>query len=297
VTGTAWLVTGAQGQLGLDLQAVLADRPGDSLTALARAELDLTDEGSVRAGLRRWLAAAEAQGRRPVVLNAAAYTAVDAAEEHEQDALVVNGAAPGWLADELAGRGRLVHVSTDYVFDGSSPVPYRVDDPPSPCNAYGRSKLAGEQAVAAAGGDVVVARTAWVYGTHGTNFLKTMLRLEHEQPELRVVDDQTGSPTWSRDLAVGLVAAACAPVHGVLHVTNGGTTTWFGFARRIFELVGADPERVQPTTSEQFPRPAARPAYSVLDQSSWHAAGLEPLPHWEASLRACLTELGALRPA
>ena len=147
----AWLVTGARGQLGGDLLAVLADRPGECVTALGRAELDLTDERQVRDVVRRWLDGVG--GARPVVLNAAAYTAVDAAETDERTALLVNGRAPGWLAEELAGRGRLVHVSTDYVFDGEATEPYPVDAPVAPRSAYGRTKAAGERAVAAAGGD------------------------------------------------------------------------------------------------------------------------------------------------
>ena len=161
----AWLVTGARGQLGGDLLAVLADRPGDDVTALGRAELDLTDERQVRDVVRRWLDGV--RGARPVVVNAAAYTAVDAAETDEGTALLVNGRAPGWLAEELAGRGRLVHVSTDYVFDGEATEPYPVDAPVAPRSAYGRTKAAGERAVAAAGGDATVVRTAWVYGAHG----------------------------------------------------------------------------------------------------------------------------------
>ena len=293
MSGTAWLVTGARGQLGLDLRAALASRAGDVVTALGRAELDLTDEAHVRSVLRGWLAEAEGTGRRPVVLNAAAYTAVDAAEEHEDEALVVNGAAPGWIAEELAGRGRLVHVSTDYVFDGTATRPYGVEDVPAPRTAYGRTKLAGERAVVAAGGDAVVVRTAWVYGAHGSNFLTTMLRLEQDRPEISVVDDQAGTPTWSRDLAAGLIAAALRPVQGLLHATNAGATTWFGFARQIFALAGADPERVRPTDTASFPRQAPRPAYSVLDPASWLAAGLPALPPWEESLRRCMTEMGA----
>ncbi|MGY1619668.1 dTDP-4-dehydrorhamnose reductase [Geodermatophilus sp. SYSU D00691] len=290
MSGTAWLITGSRGQLGQDLQAVLAERGEDVVTAVGRAELDLRDEARVRTVLRDWMAAAGS--RRPVVLNAAAYTAVDAAEEHEAEALVVNGAAPGWIAEELAGRGRLVHVSTDYVFDGTSTRPYGVEDVPVPRTAYGRTKLAGERAVAAAGGDAVVVRTAWVYGAHGTNFLKTMLRLERERPEVTVVQDQTGTPTWSRDLAEGLVATAASSAQGVLHATNAGSTTWCGFAKEIFALAGADPGRVRPTDTSSFPRPAPRPAYSVLDPASWHAAGLPALPPWEQSLRRCMADMG-----
>ncbi len=286
----SWLVTGATGQLGTDLQAVLA---GEDVTALGRAELDLTDETQVRSAVRRWL---EGASGRPVLVNAAAYTAVDAAETDEATAEVVNGAAPGWLAQELAGRGRLVHVSTDYVFDGTATRPYAVDDDPAPRTAYGRTKLAGERAVAAAGGDAVVVRTAWVYAAHGSNFVRTMLRLEAERDTVSVVADQTGSPTWSADLARGLVQAAASGVTGLLHATNSGATTWHGLARAVFELSGADQERVLPTTTDAFPRPAHRPAYSVLDPASWTAAGLPALPPWQESLRACLADLGALLP-
>ena len=292
LVSTAWLVTGARGQLGHDLVEVLTGRPGDEVTALGRAELDLTDERAVRTTVRDWLA--RSAGSRSVVLNAAAYTAVDAAEDDEATAAVVNGAAPGWLAEELAGRGRLVHVSTDYVFPGTAGRPYRVDDEPAPRSAYGRTKLAGERAVQTVDDDAVVVRTAWVYGTSGSNFVRTMLRLEGERDTVSVVADQTGSPTWSADLAAGLVEAALAPVRGVLHATNAGTTTWFGLAQRVFELAGADPARVLPVTTEEFPRPAPRPAYSVLDPAGWTEAGLTALPAWPDSVRACLAQLGAL---
>ncbi|GAB3365677.1 dTDP-4-dehydrorhamnose reductase [Modestobacter lapidis] len=293
----SWLVTGANGQLGTDLQAVLAGRPDDRVAALGRADLDLTDESDARAVVRAWLADARARGNHPILLNAGAYTAVDAAETDEAAAMVVNGEAPRWLAEELANRGRLVHVSTDYVFPGDATTPYRVDDEPAPRTAYGRTKLAGERAVAAVGGDAVVVRTAWVYATHGSNFVRTMLRLESERDTVSVVDDQTGTPTWSHDLAHGLVAAALSPARGLLHATNTGATTWHGLARLVFELAGADPNRVLPTTTDAFPRPAPRPAYSVLDLDSWADAGLPALPPWETSVRACLAELGVASPA
>ena len=298
MSGTiSWLVTGAAGQLGTDLQAVLADRPGhgDTVTALGRRQLDLTDEDGVRSTVRDWLTAAEGRGDRPVLINAAAYTAVDAAETDEDTAALVNGAAPGWLAQELAGRGRLVHVSTDYVFDGTATTPYGTGDTPAPRTAYGRTKLAGERAVSAVGDDAVVVRTAWVYAAHGTNFVRTMLRLEAERDTVSVVADQTGSPTWSADLAAGLVQLAATGTRGLLHATDTGTTTWHGLAREVFALTGADPDRVRPTTTDAFPRPAHRPAYSVLDPASWTAAGLTPLPAWPDALRACLDRLGVLR--
>jgi dTDP-4-dehydrorhamnose reductase len=291
-----WLVTGGRGQLGHDLLAVLDTRPEDSVTAVGRAEMDLTDEASVRSTVREWLAAAEASGKRAVLVNAAAYTAVDAAEDDEPTALLVNGTAPGWAAEELAGRGRLVHVSTDYVFDGTATEPYRIDSPTAPRSAYGRTKAAGERAVAAAGGEATVVRTAWVYGRHGTNFVRTMLRLEAERETVSVVDDQIGSPTWSADLADGLVelGACAAEPPPVLHFTNAGRVSWYGFARAVFEEAGADPARVLPTTTEAFPRPAPRPAYSVLDGSAWTAAGFTPARPWrEALAEAMRTGFGA----
>lgn len=293
---TSWLVTGGGGQVGTELRRALARRPDDEVLAPPRAELDLSSERSVRTAVRGWLAAARNAGRTPVLVNAGAWTAVDDAETDEAAALVVNGAAPGWLAEELAGSGRLLHVSTDYVFagaapDGSSARPYREDDPAGPRSAYGRTKLAGERTVAAAGGDALVVRTAWVYSGHGRNFVLTMLRLAAGDGEVRVVDDQAGSPTWARDLAEGLVAAACSPAHGVLHAVNGGATTWCGLARRVFELAGADPARVVPSTTDEVPRPAPRPAWSVLDTAAWAAAGLPPLPPWEDALRRCLAEV------
>ncbi len=160
---------------------------------------------------------------------------------------------------------------------------------------YGRTKLAGERAVAQAGGDAVVARTAWLFSAHGTNFVRTMLRLAQDGGEVAVVDDQTGSPTWARDLAHGLVQLADSEAQGVVHATNGGATTWWGLARLVFRLAGADPARVVPTPTEQVPRPAPRPRYSVLDGASWVAAGLEPLQPWESAVRACVPHLLSAR--
>ena len=286
----AWLVTGARGQLGGDLLAVLAGRPGECVTPLGRAELDLTDERQVRDVVRRWLDGVG--GARPVVLNAAAYTAVDAAETDEETALLVNGRAPGWLAEELAGRGRLVHVSTDYVFDGEATEPYPVDAPVAPRSAYGRTKAAGERAVAAAGGDAAVVRTAWVYGAHGANFVRTMAGRALDGAPSSVVDDQVGSPTWAADLATGLVAlgARPGPVPPVLHRTDAGAVSWYGLARAVYEEVGADPALVTPTTTEAFPRPAPRPAWSVLDGSAWLAAGLPAPRPWRTALHLALQE-------
>ena len=292
----AWLVTGARGQLGGDLLAVLAGRPRDSVTAAGRAELDLTDECTVRRAVRNWLAAADRRGERPVVVNAAAYTAVDAAETDEDTALVVNGRAPGWLAEELAGRGRLVHVSTDYVFDGQATEPYPVHAPVAPRSAYGRTKAAGERAVAAVGGDATVVRTAWVYGRHGGNFVRTMAGRALDGVPVSVVDDQVGSPTWAADLAAGLVelGARPTPVPPVLHRTDAGAVSWHGLARAVYEELGADPALVAPTTTAAFPRPAPRPAWSVLDGGAWLAAGLPAPRPWRTALHTALPHM-ALR--
>jgi dTDP-4-dehydrorhamnose reductase len=289
----SWLVTGASGQLGTDLRAVLAaSRPGEDVAALRRDAVDLTDEARVRVTVGRWRDDAVGRGARPVVLNAAAYTAVDDAETDEATAELVNGAAPGWLAEELACQGRLVHVSTDYVFSGAATAPYAVDAPVAPRSAYGRTKAAGERAVAAAGGDATVVRTAWVYGRHGANFVRTMARLAGERPTVSVVDDQVGSPTWSADLARALVelgSRQSAPPPCV-HYTNTGCVSWFGLARAVFEELGADPARVRPTTTANFPRPAPRPAYSVLDGSSWDDLELSRRRPWREALHEAMSE-------
>lgn len=280
-----WLVTGARGQLGSDLVLALAV---DEVVALGRADLDIADATAVDAVL---------DAHRPdVVVNAAAYTAVDAAETDEAAAYRVNATGPATLAAALARRGgRLIHVSTDYVFPGDATVPYRTDAPTGPQSAYGRTKLAGEQAVTALLPDAgYVVRTAWVYGAVGTNFVKTMARLEQTQPTLKVVDDQHGSPTWSRDLAAGLVALGRSEAAaGIYHCTNSGETTWCGLARAVFEELGADPSRVLPTTTAEFPRPAPRPSYSVLSDEQWRSAGLAPLPHWRDALATAFREVGA----
>jgi dTDP-4-dehydrorhamnose reductase len=287
---TAWLVTGARGQLGHDLLEALARRPEDTVTAVGRADVDLTDEDAVRRTVRDWLAGAS--GARAVLVNAAAYTAVDAAETDEATALAVNGRAPGWLAEEMADRGRLVHVSTDYVFDGSATEPYPVDAPTAPRSAYGRTKAAGERAVAGAGGDATVVRTAWVYGRHGGNFVRTMTKLEGQHETISVVDDQIGSPTWSADLAAGLVelGARETSAPAVLHYTNAGQVSWWGLARAVFAELGADPERVLPTTTEAFPRPAPRPAFSVLDGTAWTNCGLTAPRPWDVALHLAMQE-------
>ncbi|MET9021342.1 dTDP-4-dehydrorhamnose reductase [Actinopolymorpha sp. NPDC004070] len=280
-----WLVTGAGGMLGRDVVARLravgtADADGGAVVGLTRADLDITDAAAV--------AKAMADHAPDVVVNCAAYTAVDDAEEHEDAAHAINGEGPRVLAQACAERGgRLLHVSTDYVFAGDGTRPYAEDDPTGPLTAYGRTKLAGEQAVLAAlpeSGTVV--RTAWLYGEHGANFVRTMIRLEGERDTLEVVDDQRGQPTWTADVAEALVALGARPdAHGVFHATSAGEATWCDLAREVFRLLGADPERVRPTTTDKFPRPAPRPAYSVLGHDRWAELGMRPIRPWRDALR------------
>ncbi|WP_066361019.1 dTDP-4-dehydrorhamnose reductase [Herbidospora mongoliensis] len=267
---TRWLVTGGGGMLATDLVRVLE---GADVLAPTRAELDITDEAQV----------AEALKNVDVVVNCAAWTAVDDAETREAEALRVN--APSKLAElaELAGR-KLIHLSTDYVFSGEGAEPWPEDAPTGPINAYGRTKLAGEQAVLAAQGTVV--RTAWLYGAHGPDFVRTMTRLERSHEVVNVVADQHGQPTWTRDLARRIVDLANSDARGVFHATNSGATTWHGLAQEVFRLLGADPERVRPITSAEFPRPAPRPKNSVLANTR-----SKPMRDWREALHEAWPEL------
>ncbi len=273
---TRYLVTGAAGMLGQDLLRALAGR---EVTAVTRAELDVTDQEAVR----------NAVAGHDVVLNTAAYTNVDGAETHEAEAFAVNTIGVENLAVAAREIGaRLVTISTDFVFDGAGTSPYAEDAPRDPLNAYGRSKAAGEELALAAHPDgTFIVRTAWLYGAGGPNFAATMLRLAASHPTVSVVDDQLGQPTWSADLAEQLVALtdADAPA-GIYHGTNAGQTSWFGFARAVFTEAGLDPERVLPTDSASFVRPAARPSYSVLGHAAWARAGLAPMRDWRDALAA-----------
>ena len=276
---TTWLVTGAGGQLGHHVLQVLAETD-HQVVAVNRQQLDVTDRAAVDNVL--------ADVRPDVVVNAAAYTAVDAAETDEDRADLVNHVAPRLLAEGLARRGgRLIQVSTDYVFAGDAQRPYEPADPTGPRTAYGRTKLAGERAALAALPDrTTVIRTAWVYGGPSANFVDTMLRLEGERDTLDVVADQIGSPPYVRDLAqclVALGAAAEQPV-GVLHFVNAGQASWFDLARETFRLAGADPDRIKPVGTAAFPRPAPRPAWSVLSTASWTDAGFAAPRAWQDAL-------------
>lgn len=271
-----YLITGAAGMLGQDLQRALQGR---DVTALRRTDLDITDADAVAAAVAGY----------DVVINAAAYTAVDQAETDESAAHLLNATAVEHLAKAAAATGaKFVHYSTDYVFQGDAIEPYDEDAPRDPLNAYGRTKADGEIAALAAHPDgTYIIRTAWLYGAAGGNFAKTMVKLAGSHPEITVVDDQRGQPTYTRDLAEQTVRLldADAPV-GIYHGTSSGECTWFDFAREIFRLTGNDPERVKPTDSSAFVRPAARPAYSVLGHRRWHEAGLEPIRDWREAIAA-----------
>jgi dTDP-4-dehydrorhamnose reductase len=298
------LLTGARGQMGTEVRRQLEGRA--DIIAPDRTRLDLADPGAIARMVR--------ETRPDVIVNAAAYTAVDRAESDEESARAVNAIAPGVLGDEAGRCGALLlHYSTDYVFDGAKSAPYLESDPVNPINAYGRTKLEGERAIAQSGCDWLVLRTQWVYGPHGGNFLLTMLRLAATRPELRVVDDQRGAPTSSRQLGrltrallegpAGEISAASLgrlrSARGLYHATAADSTTWCGFARAIFEerarQPGASfaPPRVTPIPTSEFPTPARRPANSVLccDKLA-QVLGLR-LEDWRTGLREVLSVLPA----
>lgn len=272
-----WIVTGAAGMLGQDLVRRLQSA-GHDVAAHDRDGLDVTDPEQVRRQVRD----------ADVVVNCAAWTAVDAAEEREADAFLLNAVAPQYLA--LAARdagARMVQISTDYVFDGHATEPYDEQAPLRPASAYGRTKAAGEWAVRAATPDHLIVRTAWLYGAGGPCFPKTMARLAGERDSLQVVADQVGQPTWTvdvADLVVRLVEADAAP--GTYHATSSGQVSWHGFTQQIVESLGKDPAMVLETTSADFVRPAPRPAFSVLGHGALERAGVEPIGDWSARWQA-----------
>lgn len=283
-----WIITGASGQVGTALMR-LAGEAGIPVAAVGHAELGLDDAEGV--------ATHPAFRDAPVVINLAAHTAVDRAESEPGAAYAVNRDGPANLALRCRREGaHLIHVSTDYVFGPGVPRrPLRPDDPTGPDTVYGASKLAGERAIldlAADGLSATIVRTAWVYtGPRwpGGDFATAMLRLLADPDrEIRVVDDQHGNPTYAPHLAAGLLQLASDPVPGILHATGGGATTWCGLARAIAEEAGHDPARIGACATADFPRPAPRPEWSVLDGSSWASVGLDPLPEWRAGVRAAL---------
>ena len=284
------LITGSQGQVGWELARCLA--PLGEVVALDHAGLDLADPAAVRRAVR--------EVRPAVVVNGGAYTAVDQAEAEEAIATRINGDAPGVLAEEAARLGAaLIHYSTDYVFDGTQQGPYREDDPVAPVNAYGRSKLAGERAVAAAGGAYLILRTSWVYAARGANFPRTILRLAGERDELRIVDDQIGAPTWARWIAeaTGAILAAgrgdpagyLAERGGCYHLACGGATSWYGFARELLAVAGGEGRvaTLVPIATAEYPTPAARPANSCLECARLAETFGIRLPAWKEGVRLC----------
>jgi len=279
---SSWLVVGAAGMLGQDLVAELGESaPGEPLsahqvTAVGHDALDIVDPKACLAAV----------AGHDFVVNLAAWTAVDDAETQEAGAFAVNAVGAANLARACsAARVPMVQVSTDYVFAGDATAPYPEDAPLAPRSAYGRTKAAGEWAVEALCPQSWIVRTAWLYGAHGPNFVKTMVRLASERDTVMVVDDQCGQPTWTVDLAGAIVRLVEAQARfGTYHGTSAGETTWFGFAQAIFDELGLDSARVKPTTTDAFPRPAPRPAFSVLGHEAWRGAALDPLPSWRTSL-------------
>lgn len=266
-----WLVAGSAGMLGQDLVELLRDR-GDEVTAVDRDEVDITDP----------VATLAAVAGHDVVVNCAAWTAVDPAETNEGGAFAVNAVGAASLARAAAAHGaRMVQISTDYVFDGLATSPYPEDAPMAPAGAYGRTKAAGEWAVRAEAADHLIVRTAYLYGARGACFPKTIARAGRERGSLDVVDDQVGQPTWTRDLADLVVRMVDAQVpSGTYHGTSTGHVSWCGFARAVVAAAGLDPEIVHPTTSAAYVRPAPRPAYSVLGHDRLRAVGVAPIGDW-----------------
>ncbi|HVE69423.1 MAG TPA: dTDP-4-dehydrorhamnose reductase [Solirubrobacteraceae bacterium] len=276
-----FLITGSAGMLGRDVVRA-AEVAGHDVVALARADLDVTDEAAVRRAV-----AAAAPG---AVVNCAAWTDVDGAEADEAAATRVNGGGAGYVADAAAAAGAaVVHVSSDYVFDGTKDAPYVESDPTAPLSAYGRGKLAGERAVLEGEGARAVVRSSWLFGAGGRNFVETMLKLAGEGVELRVVGDQIGCPTFTGHLAPVLVALATGRASGLFHVAGTGAASWHGFAREIFDAAGVAAD-LHETTSAEFPRPAPRPAFSVLVSERRDAPRLAP---WQQGLAAYLAERAA----
>ncbi|GAA4860052.1 dTDP-4-dehydrorhamnose reductase [Saccharopolyspora rosea] len=295
----AVLVPGGRGQLGSELSRLVSARPGGMVHAPGSAELDITDAEALADAVDSFAGSARDAELRPVVINAAAYTAVDAAETDADSARRLNADGAAALAEACRDAGvPLLHVSTDYVFPGDADRPYEPDDETGPSTVYGRTKLDGERAVLDSGARAWVVRTAWVYGAHGRNFVRTMARLSAERDVVSVVDDQIGSPTWAADLAggllelAGLAARRRGPERRVLHCTNSGAASWCEFARAVFAELGEDPDRVRPCTSAEFPSPTPRPAYSVLSGRAWQASGLTALRPWRDALAAAFAADG-----
>ncbi|ULT56450.1 dTDP-4-dehydrorhamnose reductase [Neobacillus drentensis] len=276
------VVTGVKGQLGYDLEKQLTAR-NHEVFGLDRSQLDITDEQAVKAYME--------SVKPDAILHCAAYTNVDAAEQDKETAYNVNALGAKYLAEAASKAGaKMVYVSTDYVFDGTASEPYEVDHPTHPLGVYGETKFAGEEFVKRSLDRYFIVRTAWVFGINGNNFVKTMLRLAEERDELGVVHDQVGSPTYTVDLARFMIDLVESDQYGIYHATNEGVCSWYEFAVEIFNQAGVN-VKVNPLTSEQFPRPAARPKYSVLSKKKITDQGFTPLPNWKEALSAFLREI------
>jgi len=291
-TPSTILVTGADGQLGYELQASCPNNV--QLVTSNRHNLDISDSAQIQAALQHY--------QPDYVINAAAYTAVDKAESDTDNAYAINAQAPELLAAAIAQqqqqghKTRLVHVSTDFVFAGTQATPYAPNDTTQGLGVYGASKLAGEQAVQQHLPDALIIRTSWLYSAHGHNFVKSMLRLMHEKEQLGIVYDQVGSPTWARTLAVTIWQLMTTDTQGVLHCSDNGVASWYDFAVAIQEeaiALGLLANRIpiKPIRSAAYPTPAQRPAFSVMDKQATETALGYTLPYWRHSLRAMLREL------
>ncbi len=279
------LITGCNGQLGNEIQLLQAQYAQHTWFNTDVNELDITD----KAAIERFVETNEIDG----IVNCAAYTAVDKAESDPQLARKLNADAPAFLAEAVAKRGGwMVQVSTDYVFNGTKHTPYVETDEPCPNSVYGQTKLEGEQAVSKLCPNAMIIRTAWLYSEFGNNFVKTMIRLGREREQLGVIFDQVGTPTYAHDLATAIMTAIDKGIKpGVYHFSNEGVTSWYDFTKSIHRLSGINTCQVSPLHTAEYPTPASRPAYSVLDKTKIKAAyGIE-IPHWEESLAKCIAKL------
>ena len=279
------LVTGCNGQLGNEMQRLEKDNPQHTYFNTDVAELDITNEEAIN----RFVEDNQIDG----IVNCAAYTAVDKAEENQELCMKLNATAPEYLARAIEKRGGwLIQISTDYVFDGTNHTPYVETDSVCPNSTYGRTKLAGEQAAQQACSRTMIIRTAWLYSTFGNNFVKTMIRLGNEKPELGVIFDQIGTPTYARDLAVAIFAAINQGVKsGIYHFSNEGVISWYDFTKAIHRIAGITTCHVRPLHTSEYPTPAARPHYSVLDKTKIKQDYGIVIPYWEESLRECMAKL------
>ncbi len=281
------LITGCNGQLGNEMQLLEKENPQHTYFNTDVAELDITDQKAIEMFV--------SENAIDGIVNCAAYTAVDKAEENQDLCMKLNATAPDYLAQAIEKRGGwMIQISTDYVFDGTNHKPYTEADSVCPNSTYGRTKLAGEQAVMAGCKKSMIIRTAWLYSTFGNNFVKTMIRLGKEKPELGVIFDQIGTPTYARDLAVAIFAAINQGiVPGIYHFSNEGVISWYDFTKAIHRIAGITTCRVRPLHTEEYPTPANRPHYSVLDKTKIKQTYNIEIPYWEESLVECVKLLGA----